>query len=62
MDVKDVIAASNLEAMSNVEVVAALVVACRPVVIKTELTMYVKDRNEHGRNCVINVCLIIGVT
>ena len=62
MDVKVAIANSYLSAMSDVEVIATSVVACWTVVIKTELTTYFKEHHEHGRNYVVNLCLIIGGT
>ena len=52
MDVKAEIAASNLAAMSYVEVISASVVECWPLVIKKELTTYLKERHEHGINYV----------
>ena len=60
MDVKAAIVASNLVAMSDVEFITSLAVSRWPVVIKTKLTKYVKERHEHGRNYVVNLCLIIG--
>ena len=60
MDVKDMIADSNLAAISDVEAISASAVTRWPVVIKTEFTTYVKDCHEHGRNYVVNLCLIIG--
>ena len=59
-DMKDAIVASNLAAMSDVEIIAVSVVVRRPVVIKTELTTYVKERHDHSRNYVVHLCLIIG--
>ena len=59
MYVKAAIVAYNLAAISNVDIIAASAVARRPVVIKTELTTYVKERHEHGRNYVVDLCLII---
>ena len=60
MNMKDATAASNLAAMSNVEFIVASEVARWLVTIKTELTTYVKERHEHGRNYVFNLCLLIG--
>ena len=60
MDVKAEIVDSNLASMSDVEFISSLAVSRWPVVIKTKLTKYVKERHEHGRNYVVNLCLIIG--
>ena len=60
MDMKAVILSSVSADISDVEVIAALAVARRLVVIRTKLTTYVKERHEHSRNYVVNLCLIIG--
>ena len=59
MNMKDATAASNLAAMSNVEFIVASEVARWLVMIKMELTTYVKERHEHGRiTCLIYAYLL----